>query len=421
MNSIIRQDNWTDRTVAVLRAHFWNSGTMNAPDEQHRPVTFQQVHERRHTLAEQVRAWCEAAQLDAGRPELSHDAALALAAGHLDEPTRAVLSERRRAGRHLPDLGSYAELRRHTDRYADLADRLEGQRPGAARLLLEHRVGELSERLDATRRRFVHSTPHYAQGVRAVRRERRDGLHLEIEQREALFAALQHTPAPLPERTAEKVQNTAVAIATDRMTRWSRGTPAADLGRRAAETLSRHTPDGVDRFADRYDTLLYLAGNLYDRIETSSAWRSDHLAVQRAQLDLAEELTQIAVDTVALRGLLHELDDALASAPSARAALQTRIDALEPVWTQLVDRVAALARIRDLLDYADQRLRLMAVAERTASLDDRIDDLIGRSGARELSTDNTNFVGDQFGDATATLAVLQSTLGGDIAQLTSRD
>ena len=32
---------------------------------------------------------------------------------------------------------------------------------------------------------------------------------------------------------------------------------------------------------------------------------------------------------------------------------------------------------------------------RAHSLDDRIDDLVGRSGSREMSAENTHFVGDQ--------------------------
>ncbi|OOL30529.1 hypothetical protein GQ85_19265, partial [Rhodococcus rhodochrous] len=167
--------------------------------------------------------------------------------------------------------------------------------------------------------------------------------------------------------------------------------------------------------------LLFLAGTLYDRIEGSTAWRSDHLAVQRSQLDLADELTQIAVDAVTLRGLLAELADARRAAPSARAAVDARIAALAPVWDQLLDRVAALARIGELLTVAEVQLRTAEVEARTASLDERIDSLIGRSGARELSADNTHFVGDQFGIAAELMGSLRSELKGDIAELTARE
>ena len=53
------------------------------------------------------------------------------------------------------------------------------------------------------------------------------------------------------------------------------------------------------------------------------------------------------------------------------------------------------------------------------SLDSRIDELISRSGDRELSAENTHHVGDQFGGVEELMLTYQSTLYGDIAELTS--
>ena len=83
--------------------------------------------------------------------------------------------------------------------------------------------------------------------------------------------------------------------------------------------------------------------------------------------------------------------------------------------------MAALARIGELLTVAEMQLRTAEVEARTASLDERIDSLIGRSGARELSADNTHFVGDQFGIAAELMGSLRSELHGDIAELTARE
>jgi len=105
----------------------------------------------------------------------------------------------------------------------------------------------------------------------------------------------------------------------------------------------------------------------------------------------------------------------------ARAALDARVAALDPVWDQLLARVAALARIGDLLGNAESRMGMVDVARRTASLDERIDDLIGRSGARELSAENTDFVGDQFGSAAELIGSLHTALRSDIAELTGKD
>lgn len=389
--------------------------------EPHTPVGFEPPEQRRERIAAQVRRWCEQCRIDGRHAPLSDAAALALAAGHLDEPTREVLTARRLAGRAFPSLGGYGELRQLTDEHAQLVARAAAQRPGAARVVAEYRASELAKKLRSARHALVHSPAHYAQGVRAVRRERRDGIHLDLDQRDALFAALQRTPAPIPVKTVDQARGMVLSIAGDRVARWSERTPAAEAGRRAAEALARKIPGEDDHFPDRFDTLLFLAGSLYDRVESSGAWRSEYLAVQRAQLDLADELTQISVDTVALRGLLTELDDAIRSAPGARVSLEARIAALGPVWDQILARVAALARIGDLLGYAEGQLHMVRIAERTASLDMRIDDLIGRSGTRELSADNTNFVGDQFGSAAGLIGSLQSALHGDIAELTSKD
>ncbi|MEE2061427.1 hypothetical protein [Rhodococcus artemisiae] len=394
---------------------------MTEPDRSRVPVEFATRLERRERIAAQVRRWCEQCRIDGHHDPLSDDAAIAIATGYLDEPARSVLAARRGLARRIPDVGGFGELRRLTDERERFAARAAAQRPGVSRLMLEHRAGEIDKRIRSARQSIVHSPAHYAQGVRAVRRERRDGIHLELEQREALFRALQRTPAPMPVAAVDRARDTVLGIASDRVGRWSERTPVADAGRRAAEVLARQAPSEADRFVDRYDTLLFLAGTLFDRIDSSPAWHSEYLTVQRSQLNLTDELIQIATDAIALRGLRAELDDAISTAPAARAGLESRIAALDPVWEQLLDRVAALARIGELLRYADGRMAMVDVAQRAASLDERIDDLIGRSGARELSTDNTNFVGDQFGGAAESIGVLQSALLGDIAELTAKD
>ncbi|MEU5841746.1 hypothetical protein [Rhodococcus sp. NPDC047139] len=377
--------------------------------------------DRRARIAGQVRRWCESSSIEGRHAPLSDAAAVALAAGRLDEPTRVVLANRRRAGRRLPALEGFGQLRLLSDEHDRLRARIAGQRPGASRLAVEYRANELARRLRVARQTVVHSPLHYAQGVRAVRRDRRDGLHLEIEQREALFAALQRTPTPLPVVPVEQARVALLGIAVDRVTRWSERTPLAETGRRVAERLARELPDGDDHFVDRYDTLLFLAGSLYDRIEASVAWRSAYFEVQRAQLDLPEEITQIAVDAVALRDLLDDLHTAIGTTPQARASLESRVAALEPVWDQILARVTALARIGDLLTRAEDHVHLARLAQRTANLDQRIDDLIGRSGARELSAENTDFVGDQLGVAAEPMVALRSALWTDIAELTAKE
>ncbi|WP_027502891.1 hypothetical protein [Rhodococcus sp. UNC363MFTsu5.1] len=393
-------------------------------DDPQVPGEFETAAQRRERISLQVRRWSEDAWVDARLPVLSDEAAVLIAAGHLDSATREILAERRRTGRTIPSIGGFGALRRLTDEQARLAGRAAELRPGPVQAVFTFRAAEVAKRLAHLRAALVLSATHYASGVRAIRRERRDGVHLEPDQREALFAALQRTPVPVTsgERPVDQVRNATLGAAAERVAALTESTPLAGVGRRAAEALAQGAAPEGERFADRYDTLLYLAGTLYDRIDGSSAWHSEHFLIQRAQLDLADELIQIAADTVALRGITAELAAAMQSTrgEGARAQITARQTALAPVWGQLVDRVAALARIGDLLSQAEDQLQTIAAVQRTMSLDSRIDDLIARSGNRELSAENTHHVGDQFGGVEELMGTYQSVLYGDILALTSR-
>ncbi|MBC2639261.1 MULTISPECIES: hypothetical protein [unclassified Rhodococcus (in: high G+C Gram-positive bacteria)] len=377
--------------------------------------------ERRARISAQVRQWCEQAAIAGRHAPLSDAAAVLIAAGHVDAPTRQVLTYRRRAGRTIPTIGGFGALRLLTDEYNQVARRADTLRPGPAQLLFKYRATELGRKLQSYRSAVVMSTAHYGNGVRAMRRDRREGVHLDLEQRESLFRALQRTPAPVVGTPLERAGNYARGTAAERIGRAAENTRMAAVGRRVAEAIGKGTDLDNDTFADGYDTLLYLAGMLFDRIDGSPVWHSEHFAVQRHQLDLAEELTQIAVDTVALRGIRFELDDALRAthSDSGRHQVEARRNALKPVWDQLVDRVAALARIGDLLSRAEVQLRSVLAVNRAMSLDSRIDELIARSGDRELSAENTHYVGDQFGGVEELMLTYQSALYGDIAELTS--
>lgn len=386
------------------------------------PAAESSAAERRARIDEHVRWSCERARLDGHHPQLSDAAAVLIAAAHVDVHTREILGARRRAGRTIPSIGGFGGLRLVSDEYAGIAAKAASLRPGPVQLAYRYRAAELGKRLASLRSAVTMSAAHYGGGVRAIRRERRDGVHLDPAQRDVLFAALQRTPAPLPihRRQLHELRNAMLESTAERVARMSTHTRAEDMGRRASEALERAVEPDDDRFVDRYDTLLFLAGTLYDRIEGAPVWHSEHFAIQRAQLDLAEELTQIAVDTVALHGIVGELDGAVLSSPEAREHVQSRRDALAPVWDQLVVRVAALARIGDLLDQVESHLRAMESMRWTTSLDTRIDELIARSGNRELSADNTHHVGDQFGGVEELMGTYRAALGGDIAELTAR-
>ncbi|WP_260683959.1 hypothetical protein [Rhodococcus sp. KBS0724] len=383
------------------------------------------VAERRALISSHVLSWCEAGIVESNRPELSTEVALLLAGGYVDDETRAIMAERRAVGRSFPDIGSWSELRYLTDEYTRTCRRLSAARIGPVQVVLERRVQALEKRVQAARSAVVRSNRHFASSVRAIRKDRRDGLHLDVEQREALFVGLTRTPVPAKSTTGLGAVAGSGSAALDklagRLASLEGSGVLADAGRRMAEVLDGLAPHDDDGVTGKYDALLYLAGNVYDRIESSNAWHSDHFVVQRNQLDLADEITQISVDTVALRSILAELDEAanLARDEATRASIDSRTRALGAVWDQLVERVAALARIGDLVSRAEEQLSSQRAVEHAASLDSRIDDLLARSGSRELSAANTHYVGDQFDGVDELMLAHRAALYGDIALLTS--
>ncbi|MET0199199.1 MAG: hypothetical protein ABW364_18375 [Rhodococcus fascians] len=358
-----------------------------------------EIGTERERVEERVRRWCENARLEGRRPLLSDASALAIASGRLDEATREVLSARRRAGRSMPSVGGFGAVRVLADERDRWLSKDTKNKPGSA-MVYRLRAAELAKRLDHLRTEFTLSSTHYAHGVRAVRRDRRDGLHLDLDQRDLLFDATMHTPVPRREQgtTLERTGLALLETAAERMSEAARNTRFAELGDKAASVVVDYADRRDDAFLDKFEALLFLAGHSVDRIHTSPAWRSDHFLVQRTQLDLIDELTQISVDVHSLQGIGDELDGiaAMMFDDATRAQVSTRRTALGTVWSQLIDRVAALVRVADLVTHAEGDLRTMDVMQKAQSLDSRIDALVARAGQRELSADNTHFVGDQF-------------------------
>ncbi|MDJ0396098.1 hypothetical protein QMK17_22505 [Rhodococcus sp. G-MC3] len=354
----------------------------------------------RERVEERVRRWCQRARLDGRRPALSDAAAVAIAAGRLDAPTRTILAERRRAGKALPSIGGFGALRVLDDERRRWLSKDTKNKPGSA-LVYRMRAADLAKRLDHLRTAFVMSTKHYATGVRAVRRDRRDGLHLDLDQRDALFDALIHTPVPKQESGPVAVRTglSMLDSAADRVSEVAKNTRFEEFGDRAATVMADFADQKDDVFSGRYETLLFVAGSSFDQVQSSPAWRSEHFVVQRTQLNLVDELTQVAVDVNSLREIVDELDGIanMMFDDDTRAQVASRRTALDAVWSQLVDRVAALVRVAELVTHAEGDLRTLDVMQKAHSLDNRIDDLVARAGNRELSADNTHFVGDQLG------------------------
>ncbi|TXG91712.1 hypothetical protein DW322_17850 [Rhodococcus rhodnii] len=385
-----------------------------------------------------VRRWCAEARIDAaaglGDVELGDEPALLVAAGAVDEQTRSAVVARIRAGRAWPDTGGYTRLRRLVDERTEIAERSSGL-PAPVRMLANARIGDLDRRLGAARSAWVGPGRAFASGVRSIRRDRREGVHLDPAEREQLFEALLRTPAPQRPTVMRRAVDSALggAVLGGAVRR------AGDFAQYMPKSVTDHLPpdwanpprqddSGHDRPAtmrDRYECALFLAGVHADRVVRSRFWRSEHGLVPRGQLDVAGELVSIAVDTVELRSVAEDLDTIAAVADRGddpwrgadRVAARRR--ALEPVWNQVVERVVALARISDVLSRLDSRIATQDAVDRVLDIDGRIDRLVSRAGTRELSVDNMDSLGRQLG-IDETVQAYRAILGRDIAALTDR-
>lgn len=344
--------------------------------------------------ADMIRTIAESARIESTHDPLSDRAALLIATARLDESVRTIVLARLRAGRKFPALGGFGRLRLMTEELRWLDGRIAEARTGPTKVALTQRRALLARRLGGQRTTFVMSSGRYAHGVRAIRRERREGVHLDVDQRTALFDALCATPTPLGVGPGPlgRVREIAGTIVAERL---------ESVHERSAEMARSVAGRDADRFADRYDTVLFLAGMYHDRMHASRMWESELFAIARAQLDPGTELLHIAVDVVALAQIDAELTAALAvqgdSADDAgRREILVRRGDLFPVWDQVIDRVAALSRIVDELAVAEVEHRSLDAVQRSVGLDERIGELLGRSGDREISADSTHAVSDRI-------------------------
>ncbi|KJR08530.1 MULTISPECIES: hypothetical protein [Gordonia] len=382
---------------------------------------------QRAVTAADLRQWTTDARVPGQPAELSDTACILIAAGYLVPTARATVVRRVSQGLPMPvPQSGFSELRRvqrgivHAER--KLASTML---PGVVVPIIRSRMAGLTRRRDEAHRAVVTGKGVFPSGMRAIRRERRENVYLEVEEREQLFAGLLCTP---------------VANLSTSGARWA-GTDALDkvagivdkVAGRAGRRQVEHWADEVfgtmpttqdssrgSSFADGYEALLFVAGHYYDRIRTNPAWLSDHFEMQRVQVNLHAELAEIASDVVALRALRVDLDRARDNGgfdPGFVAHIREREEALRPVWTELIDRVHALIDICATVESAAVELRLLNEFDRATTIDARIDHLLSRSGDRELSADHSRRLSQQVRSGEEQLRIYRDVLQGNIAQL----
>ncbi|GAB32233.1 hypothetical protein [Gordonia otitidis] len=384
----------------------------------------------------QIRAWCDRSAIAGERPELSDTAALLVASGYLTPAGRAILVRRISSGLPVPTLpAGFGELRRLQRAIAQLESQLEAPMvPGMVATLMRGRLNGLLRRRDDARKLIVTAKGVFAGSTRAIRRERRENVYLEIEERERLFAGLLCTPTPnvntsnpmrragtaAVERIAGVVGQVAARSGYPQAGEWASRVAATDPAAVSVRAASTTPLTGTANFVDGYETLMFLAAHYYDRIMRNPAWRSDHFAVQRTQVNLHAELAEIVADVIALRSVRIDLDRAKRNGgfdAAFAAQIDRRETALRPVWTELIDRVQAIGDVAHVVESAAIELQILSEYNRAATIDDRIDALIARSGDREISVDNAKRLSEQVRSGEEQLRIYRDVLDGNIARI----
>lgn len=388
------------------------------------------------TTPSDIGRWCEKSVIPGVQPELSDDAAVVIASGHLSPAARGIVIRRMSAGLPVPTstsingAGGFGGLRRLQRSIGAIEAQLANPMlPSMVAPVIRSRRNTMTRRLDDARKNVITGKGIFATSIRGIRRERREGVHLELIDRERLFVGLTYTPTPnvnsggyvrragsaAIDRVAGAVGAAATKAGLDKGNRWV----SEILG-----DLETPSPNGDAKFVDGYETILFVAGSFYDRIMRCPAWHSDHFDIQRTAVDLNAELADIAADVIALRTIRVDLDN------SRRAAgfdadlsdhIASRESSLRPVWTELIDRVAALASVAEVVESAAIELRVIAEFAHTATIDDRIDRLVARSGEREISADNTKRLTEQVRAGEDQLRIYRDVLQGNIARLSTGD
>ncbi|WP_238420988.1 hypothetical protein [Gordonia sp. 'Campus'] len=386
--------------------------------------------------SEQIREWCDRSAIPGERRELSDTAALLIASGYLTPGGRAIVVRRISTGRPMPSMSAgFGDLRRLQRAIVQIEHQLSNPMvPSVVAAVMRNRLNGLHRRREDARKQIVAAKGVFASGTRAIRRERRENVYLEIEERERLFAGLLCTPTP--NVNASSYVRRAGTAAFDRIAGMvgqvaskSGNTQAGQWadqflsGTRSVGGQGGESPAGVPRnanFVDGYETLLYITGHYYDRILDNPAWRSDHFEVQRTQVNLHAEVAEIAADVIALRAVRIDLDRAKRNGGFDRtfaAQIDKRETTLRPVWTELIDRVQALNEVAHVVESAAVELQVLSEYNKAATIDDRIDALIARSGDREISVDNAKRLTEQVRSGEEQLRIYRDVLQGNIARI----
>jgi len=149
-------------------------------------------------------------------------------------------------------------------------------------------------------------------------------------------------------------------------------------------------------------------------MDCSAAWHSDVLATQATSIDITAEVMEVARDLVELRSVSAELH--MRDVQHGVASPQ-RLHQLGDVWAELVDRVVALVALADAVDTVDAELVRWSDYRSVDDLDDRIDNLVARSGFRSTLNQKDRAVQHDIAESGRVMEVARSVIEHEIGAL----
>lgn len=298
--------------------------------------------------------------------ELSDRAALLVACGLVEPRIGDVVRARLQRNLPFPTVGGFFQVRVIEEQRHDLRRIIDSPAPSMLRMALRTRLADLDRRYLTMRTGFTRGAGVFAFRVKDIRSDRRQGVHLDTDDRGRLFDALASTPTmapvPLVPRTLGELGTAAAAYGQREMGRVQLPQRVQSVVQ-ALPSMPQIRAD-QRRIPEMYTAMLMEVGGLYDRLLGAYARGGRAVDEIRLQFDPESEV-------IGLSGDLCRLREAAASAgvPPASSGFTTLTGmgpAIDGVWAEVVERAVAL---RELVESVESRAAdAAAQAERLAGI-----------------------------------------------------
>lgn len=347
---------------------------------------------------------------------LSTYSALLIASGRVDSSTREGLL--RRLTSHGIEPASVADeifnahtLREYVHNYELFHERQQHITNPVVSYAVTKNMQRIHKKIDESFHSLI-AVLGTNESFLSMRKSRKQGTHLSIEQCKEIFHALKFTPTSGLSTThmIDKFIEFHRSSKKPSQLSW-RNNPATQM----IDLLRPQRSDANYRkFANSSELLLYIAGKVYDRITSSPAWQSEYFSYQTSLLNMDEELAHIATDVYSLDSIYHRVKNL----PHDHVAeFQEREHDLNYIWERLCSRVSAFTKISIVLEHAEKELHIINSTTASLELHNKIDELIARQSLHEFKIDTADHVSNRFTSPEQQLETYRQALSGSIEEL----